>query len=323
MFEEFKLRVKKFLPCQAIGLANALVIYLLVVSFFFLSAGDIAEQIVEGFSFPLLAKAFLLLFLVSLSYSFTIVLMLTKLNEKSIRKINYKLVLKGTLVNFLVFLLLVAESIFIVFYLKVNLPLALAIVVYFLVVFLFVFIFSLQLVYFSLNGSKLTKKLFILSFLFSFVRLSAMQLANFLSFATQIGSAFLMPLFDGIVLPPVLFELNKHKDVNESKNNNKNLSIKKFLISLIILSLIISSEFKPLLVFSSPSDKLNEIISQAIAEGWSNEELSNEIKKDSSLVNYLSIYDLDKITIDRREDGNVVVNIPSKSATHFTMFIQR
>jgi hypothetical protein len=81
--------------------------------------------------------------------------------------------------------------------------------------------------------------------------------------------------------------------------------------------LIISSEFKPLLVFSSPSDRLNEIISQAIAEGWSNEELSNEIKKDSSLVNYLSIYDLDKITIDRREDGNVVVNIPSKNLTPF------
>jgi hypothetical protein len=144
-----------------------------------------------------------------------------------------------------------------------------------------------------------------------------MQLANFLSFATQIGSAFLMPLFDGIVLPPVLFELNKHKDVNESKINNNNLSIKKFLISLAILSLIISSEFKPLLVFSSPSDRLNEIISQAIAEGWSNEELSNEIKKDNSLVNYLSIYDLDKITIDRREDGNVVVKIPSKSSTPF------
>jgi len=315
MLEEFKFRAKKFLPCQALGFANALVIYLLVVSFFFLSAKDIAEQIVEGFSFPLLAKAFLLLFLVSLSYSFTIISMLTKLNERSIRNINYKLVLKGTLVNSLVFLLLVAESIFIVFYLNVGLSLPIAIVVYFLVVFLFVFIFSLQLVYFS--SSKITKKLFILSFLFSFVRLSAMQLANFLSFTTQIGSAFLMPLFDGLVLPPVLFELNKHKDVNESKNNNKNLSIKKFLISLIILSLIISSEFKPLLVFSSPSDKLNEIISQAIAEGWSNEELSNEIKKDNSLVSYLSIYDLDKITIDRREDGNVVVKIPSKSATPF------
>jgi hypothetical protein len=104
MFEDFKFRIRKFLPCQAIGLANALVVYLLVVSFFFLSAGDIAEQIVEGFSFPLLAKAFLLLFLVSLSYSFTILSMLTKLNEKSIRNINYRLVLKGTLVNFLVFL---------------------------------------------------------------------------------------------------------------------------------------------------------------------------------------------------------------------------
>jgi hypothetical protein len=316
MFEEFKFRIRKFLPCQAIGLANALVIYLLVVSFFFLSAKDIAEQIVKGFSFPLLVKSFILVFLISLSYSFTIISMLTKLNEQSIRKINYKLVLKGTLVNLLVFLLLVAESIFIVFYLKVNLPLALAIVVYFLVVLLFVFIFSLQLVYFSLNGSKLTKKLFILSFLFSFVRLSAMQLANFLSFATQVGSAFLMPLFDGIVLPPVLFELNKRKEYEESKIN-KNLSIKKFLISLVILSLIISSEFKPLIVFSLPSDRLNEIISQAIAEGWSNEELSNEIKKDNSLVNYLSTYDLDKITIDRREDGSVVVNIPSKNLTPF------
>jgi len=315
MFEEFKLRAKKFLPCQAIGLANALVIYLLVVSFFFLSAKDIAEQIVKGFSFSLLVKSFILVFLISLSYSFTIVLMLTKLNEQSIRNINYKLVLKGTLVNFLVFLLLVAESIFIVFYLNVELSLPIAIVVYFLVVLLFVFIFSLQLVYFS--SSKITKKLFTLSFLFSFVRLSAMQLANFLSFTVQVGSAFLMPLFDGLVLPPVLFELNKHNDINESKNNNKSLSIKKFLISLIILSLIISSEFKPLIVFSSPSDRLNEIISQAIAEGWSDEELSSEIKKDSSLVNYLSIYDLDKITIDRREDGNVIVKIPSKNLTPF------
>jgi len=319
MFEDFKFRAKKFLPCQAIGLANALVVYLLIVSFFFLSAKDIAEQIVKGFSFSLIVKSFILVLLISISYSFTIISMLTKLNEKSIRNINYKSVLKGTLVSFLVFSLLVVESIFIVFYLKVNLPLALAIVVYFLVVFLFVFIFSLQLVYFSLNGSKLTKKLFILSFLFSFVRLSAMQLANFLSFATQIGSAFLMPLFDGIVLPPVLFELSKRKENNKSKvvNGIKNLSIKKFLISLVILSLIILSEFKPLIVFSSPSDRLNEIISQAIAEGWSNEELSNEIKKDSSLVSYLSIYDLDKITIDRREDGSVVVKIPSKSVTPF------
>jgi len=317
MFEEFRLRIRKFLPCQAIGLANALVIYLLVVSFLFLSAKDIAEQIVEGFSFPLLVKSFILVLLISISYSFTIVLMLTKLNEQSIRNINYKSVLKGTLVNFLVFLLLIAESIFIVFYLKVNLPLALAIVVYFLVVFIFVFIFSLQLVYFS--SSKITKKLFVLSFLFSFARLSVMQLANFLSFTMQVGSAFLMPLFDGLVLPPVLFELSKRKENNKSKvvNGIKNLSIKKFLISLVILSLIILSEFKPLIVFSSPSDRLNEIISQAIAEGWSNEELSSEIKKDSSLVSYLSIYDLDKITIDRTEDGNVVVKIPSKSATPF------
>jgi len=149
MLEEFKFRIRKFLPCQALGFANALVIYLLVVSFFFLSARDIAEQIVEGFSFLLLVKSFILVLLISISYSFTIVLMLTKLNEQSIRKVNYKLVLKGTLVNLLVFLLLVVESIFIVFYLKVNLPLALAIVVYFLVVLLFVFIFSLQLVYFS------------------------------------------------------------------------------------------------------------------------------------------------------------------------------
>ncbi|MGC9014910.1 MAG: hypothetical protein ACP5KW_11095, partial [Thermoproteota archaeon] len=65
MFEDFKFRLKKFLPCQMIGVANALVIYLLVVSFLFLSARDIAEQIVEGFSFPFLAKSFVLVLLIS------------------------------------------------------------------------------------------------------------------------------------------------------------------------------------------------------------------------------------------------------------------
>ena len=51
MLEDFKLRAKKFLPCQAIGFVNAIVVYLLIVSFFFLSTKDIAEQIVEGFLF--------------------------------------------------------------------------------------------------------------------------------------------------------------------------------------------------------------------------------------------------------------------------------
>ncbi|MGC8935669.1 MAG: hypothetical protein ACP5LN_10965, partial [Thermoproteota archaeon] len=146
-----------------------------------------------------------------------------------------------------------------------------------------------------------------------------MQIANFVSTTSQIGSAFLMPLFDGLVLPPVLFELTKNEKRNERSESkaNKNLSIKKALLSLFILSLIVLSELRPLVVFSSPSDKLSELVSQAVAEGWSGEELSNEIKKDSSLVNYLSAYDLDKITIERREDGSAAVNMPSKSLTPF------
>ncbi|MEM3079040.1 MAG: hypothetical protein QXF21_01825, partial [Thermoproteota archaeon] len=56
-------------------------------------------------------------------------------------------------------------------------------------------------------------------------------------------------------------------------------------------------------------DRLKELVSKAIAEGWSNGELAEAIKSDPGL-SMLSNYDLSSISIERDDAGNVEVTIP-------------
>ncbi|MEM3660619.1 MAG: hypothetical protein QXU11_09445 [Thermoproteota archaeon] len=96
-------------------------------------------------------------------------------------------------------------------------------------------------------------------------------------------------------------------------------SMRKKVSAILLSILIISTEapFNTILVHGEESrfseDRLKELVSKAVAEGWGNEELANAIKSDPGL-SMLSTYDLSSITIERDDAGNVEVNIPLNAA---------
>ncbi|MEM3470391.1 MAG: hypothetical protein QXZ36_06570, partial [Thermoproteota archaeon] len=86
-------------------------------------------------------------------------------------------------------------------------------------------------------------------------------------------------------------------------------------ISILILSTEVSFNAIPVLGEESrfSEDRLKSLVSKAIAEGWSSGELASAIKSDPEL-SVLSNYDLNSISIERDDAGNVEVTMPLNAA---------
>ncbi|MEM3388158.1 MAG: hypothetical protein QXI42_06000 [Thermoproteota archaeon] len=112
----------------------------------------------------------------------------------------------------------------------------------------------------------------------------------------------------------------KGNDVNRKGFNRLNHEgVRRKITALILTVLTLSAEapFSTLLVLGEESrfneDRLKELVTKAIAEGWSSGELANAIKSDPEL-SMLSSYDLSGISIERDDAGNVEVIIPLNAA---------
>jgi hypothetical protein len=127
---------------------------------------------------------------------------------------------------------------------------------------------------------------------------------------------------DSMLIPTVISIVAKNGEKakgNAEKNRLswfKGRSIKKASTGIILTILVLSAEipFRSILPtlgeearFSE--DRLRSIVSKAIAEGWSSDELASAIKNESQL-SMLSTYDLSSIAIERDDAGNVAVTIP-------------
>jgi len=100
----------------------------------------------------------------------------------------------------------------------------------------------------------------------------------------------------------------------------KGRSVKRIVVAITLIVLVLSTEvsFRSIwLSFAEEArfseDRLRSIVSRAIAEGWSSDELASAIKNEPEL-SMLSTYDLSSITIERDDAGNVAVTIPLNAA---------
>ncbi|MEM3648975.1 MAG: hypothetical protein QW506_07415, partial [Thermoproteota archaeon] len=108
---------------------------------------------------------------------------------------------------------------------------------------------------------------------------------------------------------------------NWGKNHfHKSRSVRKTVASILLSILVVSSgaPFNRIpLAFGEESrfseDRLKELVSKAVAEGWNSRELADAIKSDPGL-SMLSSYDLTGIAIERDDSGSVEVNIPLNAA---------
>jgi len=96
----------------------------------------------------------------------------------------------------------------------------------------------------------------------------------------------------------------------------KGRSVRKTVAAIFLSAIILTAETplgSMLLVsgeeVSFNEDRLRDIVSKAIAEGWSSEELASAIRGEPEL-SMLSKYDLSGITIERDDRGRVAVTIP-------------
>jgi hypothetical protein len=147
-------------------------------------------------------------------------------------------------------------------------------------------------------------------------------------------SAYGLPgLFIGSMLIPtivgIVARVNGEKAGGNAEKNRfslfKDRSIRKASTGIILAILVLSAEapFRSIsLSFAEEArfseDRLRSIVSKAIAEGWSSDELANAIKNEPEL-SMLSTYDLSSITIERDDAGNVAVTIPL-NATGYAIY---
>jgi len=133
-------------------------------------------------------------------------------------------------------------------------------------------------------------------------------------------------LFTCFMLIPTIISLVSRVDKEKTGTGEtwfswlKGRSLKRIVAAITLTVLVLSAEapFSNILIafceearFSE--DRLRSLVSTAIAEGWSSEELASEIRRDPEL-SMLSTYDLSSISIERDDAGNVVVTIPLNAA---------
>ncbi|MBO3809291.1 MAG: hypothetical protein FGF50_06820, partial [Candidatus Brockarchaeota archaeon] len=104
---------------------------------------------------------------------------------------------------------------------------------------------------------------------------------------------------------------NKENGLSWSKDRNVGKTITGIALSILIL--IAEAPLNSMLFAVGESmfseDRLKDIVSKAIAEGWGSEELASAIRSEPGL-SMLSNYDLNSITIEKDDAGNVAVTIP-------------
>ncbi|MEM3958595.1 MAG: hypothetical protein QXO47_10400, partial [Thermoproteota archaeon] len=143
---------------------------------------------------------------------------------------------------------------------------------------------------------------------------------------TILSTQGLPGLFPASLLIPTLTSLFPQRSVEKAEDNrgknhfHKSRSVRKTVASILLSILVVSSgaPFNRIpLAFGEESrfseDRLKELVSKAVAEGWNSRELADAIKSDPGL-SMLSSYDLNSIAIERDDSGSVEVNIPLNAA---------
>jgi hypothetical protein len=138
---------------------------------------------------------------------------------------------------------------------------------------------------------------------------------------------FPRPFTDSMLIPTIVgivAKVNGEKAGGNVEKNRfslfKDRSIRKASTGIILTILVLSAEipFRSIsLSFAEEArfseDRLRSLVSKAIAEGWSSDELASAIKNEPEL-SMLSTYDLSSISIERDDAGSVAVTIPLNAA---------
>ncbi|MBO3755031.1 MAG: hypothetical protein FGF53_09200, partial [Candidatus Brockarchaeota archaeon] len=306
-----------------ICLVNAAIAYLTIAGLLFLLAPDIAERVVHGVLTARLALAIAIAFiflnlLLVLTYAASLFIVKREGITEGFRRNCGKLV-KGFLLFFissLACLIIMVFAGYQAFFLaSVSQDALKLMAMNYGAGLVASFLFAFPLVWFitSLAGERL--RIGLGRFL-SVVALVLLMLV--------VLSAYGLPgLFtDSLLIPTVVSLIIRREEKAEDNGVRMNRffwfkgrNMKK--ITAIILTVLILSAEAPfniiLLSFGDEyrfsGERLKDLVSKAIAEGWSAGDLASAIRSDPGL-SMLSNYDLSGIAIEKDDAGNVVITIP-------------
>ncbi|MBO3810256.1 MAG: CvpA family protein, partial [Candidatus Brockarchaeota archaeon] len=307
-----------------ICLASAAVAYLTIAGLLFPLAPDIAELIVNGVLTAKLVLTLVIAFLflnllLVLTYASSLLIIKRESIIDGLRK-NMEKLIKGFLFLSLFNLIGLALSFIAGYWTAFSTSLSLD---------------AFKLMAVNYGAGLVASILFAIPLVWLITSLAGvrlrMGLARFLSVVVLVFLMFtilsihgLTGLFTDALLIPTIISLVVRTDMekadDDAKANKfprlKGGDAKKKIATVILTILILSVEasFNRIILAAGEEsmfseDRLKSLVSKAVAEGWSSEELASAIRSDPGL-SMLSKYDLSGIAIERDDAGNVEVAIP-------------